>query len=112
MGHYLFADWGLGKVWAIPAEGKAPGEAPKLLFAKTPDDHPSFVPTVFIADASGEPLLFSHAPSVVYTLKENRGLAVTDEIIPEPEESLPMDAPDEPEAPGEIAPDDEPAISI
>lgn len=112
IGHYLFADWGTGKIWAIPAEGKAPGETPKLLFAKTADNLPQFVPTVFIADASGEPLLFSHAPSVIYTLKENRGLAASDEVIPEPEESLPMVAPDEPELPGEIAPDEDPEVSI
>lgn len=112
VGCYLFADWGTGKIWAIPAEGKAPGEAPRLLFAKTPEDHPQFNPTVFAADAAGEPLLFSHSPAVVYTLEESRVLAISDEVIPETEEMLPLPAPEEPEIPGEIVPEEETAVSI
>jgi len=112
-GCYLFADWGVGKIWALPADAK-PGETgpPRLLFAKTPDLYPTFNPTVLTADAAGEPLLFSHAPSVVFTLEENRQLAVSDEIEAVPEETVPVPAPEVPDAPGEIVPEEETVISI
>jgi glucose/arabinose dehydrogenase len=69
-GNYLFGDWGTGIIWALSwdeKEGTALGT--RALYA-TPPDTIRFNPTVIAADAEGEPLFFSHSPSVIYTLTE------------------------------------------
>lgn len=101
-GSYLFGDWGSGKVWALPwdEKTKAAGGV-RQLYASTPES-PRFNPTVIAPDAAGEPLLFSHTPSIIYTLREPTLLA--DAAPPEelPEEALPVpenaiDPPGEPD---------------
>lgn len=82
-GNYLFSDWGMGKVWALRRDGG--GTKVRLLFEKGKDD-PAFNPTVFTADAAGEPLIFSQYPSIVYTLEEKRDAIAdgSEDAAPEP----------------------------
>ncbi|MES2438652.1 MAG: PQQ-dependent sugar dehydrogenase [Verrucomicrobiota bacterium] len=103
-GSYLFGDWGTGKIWALSWDEKS-GTAlgSKLLYASSPDS-PRFNPTVISADSNGEPLLFSHSPAVIFTLRETRLLADAEEESAE--EAAPMEVAD----PGaEITPEDEPS---
>ncbi len=98
-GKYLFGDWGLGKVWALTWDEKTKAATGvRQLHASTPDS-PRFNPTVIAPDMSGEPLFFSHSPSMIYTLREQTYLADTEsaeefleEVLPEPD--------DVPEPPG------------
>lgn len=105
-GQYLFGDWGVGRVWSLKWDRhQESAEAPGLLYER-PADGDGFNPTVIVPDADGEPLLFSHYPSMIYTLKEPERLASTvpddeviDEVIPEPEgdpipPAEPVDDPD------------------
>lgn len=101
-GHYLFGDWGVGKLWALgwnPKDHSAQGL--RLLHDRV-GDAPAINPTVIIADAKGEPLIFSHHPSQAYTLKEPQTLASSTE------EDEVEDSPGEPEDPV-LPPDDAPA---
>lgn len=110
-GRYLFGDWGVGKLWDLSwdaASGSA--QEVRLLYAK-PADHPGFNPTVIAPDADGEPLIFSHHPSMVYTLDEPPVFAHTDSDPPDgpnappPIESIepPGDNPNDSETPASDA---------
>lgn len=104
-GSYLFGDWGLGKLWALSWDPKTSVViGVRQLYASTPDS-PRFNPTVIAPDDAGEPLLFSHSPSMIYTLREQTLLADA-----EPVEEIPEEAPPSPEAttdpPGELPPAD------
>jgi len=85
-GQYLFGDWGMGKLWALswnPATVTSTGVRPVFL----PEGDLKINPTVISRDADGEPLIFSHSPSVIYTLEEQPVLAeseVTEELGVEP----------------------------
>ncbi|GAA5116565.1 PQQ-dependent sugar dehydrogenase [Luteolibacter yonseiensis] len=70
-GSYLFGDWGTGIIWSLswnPKDGTAIGTKP--VYTTTPDGI-RFNPTVIAADAAGEPLFFSHSPSIIYTLADS-----------------------------------------
>jgi glucose/arabinose dehydrogenase len=102
-GSYLFGDWGAGKIWALSWDEKTKAASgARQLYASTPDT-PRFNPTVIAPDAAGEPLLFSHSPSVIYTLREQTLLAdaetpeeileeflpTVDDVIDAPEDTVP-----------------------
>ena len=110
-GRYLFGDWGMGKLWALswdPATSKS--TAVRQIFA--PEGELRINPTVIAPDAEGEPLIFSHSPSVIYTLKELPVLVETEmtedlgvDPLPEPGEmefpsADPVSEPDATEAGG------------
>lgn len=81
-GQYLFGDWGMGKLWALswnPATAASTGVRPIFL----PEGDLRINPTVISRDAEGEPLIFSHSPSVIYTLEEQTVLAES-EVTEEP----------------------------
>lgn len=103
-GNYLFGDWGTGIIWALAwdqKEGKAIGT--RTLYTTTPDSG-RFNPTVIAADVAGEPLFFSHSPSVIYTLTEP--LLADAEISEEPSVEEPPTPEDATEIPGEPEPDE------
>ena len=78
-GQYLFGDWGVGKIWSLawdPAKGTSTGV--QQLYALT-DGEIRMNPTVIAPDAEGEPLVFSHSPSAIYTFEEPYVLAGTDD---------------------------------
>ncbi len=69
-GHYLFADWAMGRVWSL--EWARDGDACKavrrhLLYERSGDE--SFNPTVIAQDSDGEPLVFSQN-GTVFTLEK------------------------------------------
>lgn len=79
-GRYLFGDWGMGKLWSLgwdEAAGKVTDV--KLMFAKDGTAYPGFNPTAIASDGRGEPLIFSHYPSVIFTLREPGSLANAEE---------------------------------
>jgi quinoprotein glucose dehydrogenase len=94
-GNYLFGDWGLGKVWSLVLESKTvTNTGVRQLYASSPDS-PRFNPTVIAPDEAGEPLLFSHNPSMIYTLEAPPLLADAEspeetpaEETPDPENSI------------------------
>ncbi len=102
-GRYLFGDWGMGKLWSLSRDGKTGRAADvKLLFEKDKDNHPGFNPTAITRDARGEPLIFSHYPSVIYTLRDPESLANADETDEdEPELISPGEEPTVPEVGGD-----------
>lgn len=102
-GSYLFADWGMGKVWSLARTSK--GARVTLLFEKGKDD-PAFNPTVFTSDAAGEPLIFSQHPPVIYTLS-GKPVIVAESSAEEGEE---LDMPYDDPAPLEEAMDGEESI--
>ncbi len=58
-GCYLYADWGVGKIWALPVS-TTPSETPnkaQLLYQTT---EPGFNPTGIFPDENGEPLVLNH----------------------------------------------------
>lgn len=109
-GRYLFGDWGMGKIWALSWDaGKDTATAVNLIHART-GDQAAFNPTVFFHDADGEPLIFSHYPSVIFTLTEPQVLAGAD--VPElSDESAPADPADAVEGPGDELIEDETSSS-
>ncbi len=59
-GHYLFADWAMGRIWALEIareEGEIKALKRHLLHQRSEGD--SLNPTVLAADAAGEPLVLS-----------------------------------------------------
>ena len=103
-GHYLFGDWGMGRLWSLKWDPRAETAESSLLYER-PVDGEGFNPTVIAPDAGGEPLFFSHYPSTIFTLREPERLASTvpddeqiDEVIPEPE-VVPIPPDDSPEDP-------------
>lgn len=99
-GNYLFGDWGSGKVWALAWNPKTStaGEV-RQLYASTPES-PRFNPTVIAADAQGEPLIFSHSPSVIFTLEHPHLLAEAEEMDEIPQDAIPA-AEDPTDPPGD-----------
>lgn len=98
-GHYLFGDWGMGKLWALSWNSDTSRKSGVRLLHQRKDDQPGLNPTVISPDADGEPLIFSHYPSMVYTLSESSALVEaqpSEEPIADPEmEPGPViDAPD------------------
>lgn len=88
-GGYLFGDWAAGKVWSLswnPKTGTA-GDV-RQLYTSTPDS-PRFNPTVIAADTQGEPLLFAHSPSVIFTLERPQLLADTEDTDETPQDAVP-----------------------
>jgi glucose/arabinose dehydrogenase len=91
-GQYLFGDWGVGKLWSMGWDaGTGESTGVQLLYAKGAD-FPGFNPTVIGHDARGEPLIFSHYPSVIFTLDEPDVLAsgdteneASDDSVPPPD---------------------------
>ncbi|MDB6080319.1 MAG: hypothetical protein JWO82_4066 [Akkermansiaceae bacterium] len=100
-GQYLFGDWGMGKVWSMSWNAETGASTGvQLLYAKG-EDYPGFNPTVISRDSHGEPLIFSHCPSVIYTLEEPHALAGgesesddTGEAVPVPDPAEPPDGDD------------------
>ena len=73
-GQYIFGDWGMGKIWGLswdPSTVTTTAIRPIFL----PEGDLRINPTVITRDADGEPLIFSHSPSVIYTLEEQTVLA-------------------------------------
>lgn len=102
-GQYLFGDWGMGKVWAMswnPETGASTGVQP--LYTKGPD-YPGFNPTVISRDSHGEPLIFSHFPSVIFTLEEPDVLAGGESDSDDTGEAIPIPDPTEPQDGGDGA---------
>ncbi len=77
-GKYLFGDWGRGKVWALSWKLDAPTATDVVMLHERIGEEPRFNPTVIGPDAAGEPLIFSHSPSVIYTLAEPPGFVEAD----------------------------------
>lgn len=103
-GSYLFGDWGLGKIWALswdPTKSTAAGVS--QLYASTPES-PRLNPTVIAADSSGEPLIFSHSPSVIYTLREPSLLADAETAAEDPQVEVPPTPGNATDPPGEPEP--------
>jgi quinoprotein glucose dehydrogenase len=65
VGHYLFGDWGVGKLWSIPEEGRA---APVLLHARQENEE-RFNPTQICQDIDGEALVLNHS-GVIHKLRQ------------------------------------------
>lgn len=103
-GSYLFGDWGTGIIWSLAWDRKT-GSAigTRTLYTTTPDSG-RFNPTVIAADTTGEPLFFSHSPSVIYTLTEP--LLADAEISEEPSVEEPPSPEDATELPGEMESDE------
>lgn len=59
MGTYLFADWGVGKIWAMRPPEKQGVRAEEILLLHTPLE-PGFNPTQICPDENGEPLILNH----------------------------------------------------
>ena len=85
-GQYLFGDWGTGRLWALSWNAStvtSTGVRPIFL----PGEDFRINPTVIARDSEGEPLIFSHSPSVIYTLEGQTMLAdseVTENLGAEP----------------------------
>ena len=96
-GNYLFGDWGSGRVWALAWDPKTSAtKGVRQLYASTPDT-PRFNPTLIAPDDTGELLMFSHSPSMVYTLEEPPLLADAESTEPIPVDETPV--PEEPAEP-------------
>jgi glucose/arabinose dehydrogenase len=73
-GNYLFGDWGVGKMWALSWDPSS-GTATAVRRIVAPEDGVRMNPTVIACDAEGEPLIFGHYPSMIFTLEEGAALA-------------------------------------
>lgn len=97
---YLFGDWGKGKVWSLAWDAKTEAAGEVTLLHPVPGNEIAINPTLISMDGDGEPLIFSHYPSAIFTLKESTILA--DAEIPEnPIEELTPEATESSEIPGE-----------
>lgn len=64
-GHYLFADWAMGRVWALEVARENGGvRAVRRLLIHDRAGNESFNPTVIAPDADGEPLVLSQNGAV------------------------------------------------
>lgn len=88
-GSYVYGDWGSGKIWALSWDAAAKNATGIRRLYANGGGGPKFNPTVIGPDATGEPLLFSHSPSIIYTLDNQQLLANADEVIESVEEALP-----------------------
>ncbi|RYD18106.1 MAG: glucose sorbosone dehydrogenase [Verrucomicrobiaceae bacterium] len=105
--HYLYGDWGAGKLWILNPAAAA-GKSPEVtLIHPTPGSQTAINPTLISMDGDGEPLVFAHHPSAIFTLQEAQVLAdaeveesVIEEMTPAPTEGteLPGDPEVEEEA--------------
>lgn len=91
--HYLFGDWGAGKLWILNPAGDA-GSTPEVMqIHPTPGSQTAINPTLISMDREGEPMIFAHHPSMIFTLQETQVLAdaeidesVIEEMTPAPSE--------------------------
>ena len=110
-GRYLFGDWGKGKLWAMSWDA-ASGSSLGVEEVFSNEGEVKINPTVIAPDAEGEPLVFSHYPSCIFTLEEPMRLVETEitedaavEALPEPGEGIlpladPVSEPDSSDAGG------------
>lgn len=99
---YLFGDWGMGKLWTLN-EAAAAGRPPEVtLIHPTRGNRTAINPTVIARDGDGEPLIFSHHPSAIFTLKEEEILAHS-EIPDGPIEEITPGSNDGSDLPGDPA---------
>lgn len=107
-GSYFYGDWGSGKIWALSWDAATrTATGIRRLYANN-GGGPKFNPTIIGPDADGEPLLFSHSPSVIYTLESQQLLAEAEDVIESVEEAIP--GPESPvESPVEFSSEEEPS---
>lgn len=73
--HYLYGDWGAGKLWMLNPAGAAGIKPEVTLIHPTSEGQVAINPTLISMDGDGEPLIFAHHPAVVFTLQETPVLA-------------------------------------